>query len=180
MYVTYNFNFYRLKKISWRDTFSCFGWKCKSCCVQKQIDRDCAVLSVVLKSLIMDPCRIEAYIRATCSVLDFDIGELWCAKKQEGIHCFLQPDETAKFMTFYTWSIFFYKHREWIELEVSSALLKSNFRGLSLHACSTRQIPTIWQWRRIEAYSFSDYLQRCLWWWPNRMGKHKSNWWANR
>ncbi len=29
----------------------------------------------------MDPLRIESYLRSTCSVLDFDIGEVWCATK---------------------------------------------------------------------------------------------------
>lgn len=32
----------------------------------------------------MDPSRIESYLRSTCSVLDFDIGELWCARKLPG------------------------------------------------------------------------------------------------
>lgn len=32
----------------------------------------------------MDPSRIESYLRSTCSVLDFDIGELWCARKSSG------------------------------------------------------------------------------------------------
>lgn len=34
----------------------------------------------------MDPTRIESYLRSTCSVLDFDIGELWCARKLPGNH----------------------------------------------------------------------------------------------
>ena len=33
----------------------------------------------------MEPSRIEAYLRTTCSVLDFDIGELWCARKNPGM-----------------------------------------------------------------------------------------------
>lgn len=32
----------------------------------------------------MEPYRIEAYLRSICSVLDFDIGELWCASKPAG------------------------------------------------------------------------------------------------
>ena len=32
----------------------------------------------------MDPQRVEAYLRSICSVLDFDIGELWCARKVPG------------------------------------------------------------------------------------------------
>ena len=32
----------------------------------------------------MDPLRVEAYLRSLCSVLDFDIGELWCARKIPG------------------------------------------------------------------------------------------------
>eukprot|EP01038_Epipyxis_sp_PR26KG_P008566 gene8566-11573_t len=44
----------------------------------------------------MEPSLIESYLRSTCAVLDFDIGELWCARKM--------PDEkpTLKFLQLYT------------------------------------------------------------------------------
>jgi hypothetical protein len=34
----------------------------------------------VVKLRFMEPTRIEAYLRSACSALDFDVGELWCAK----------------------------------------------------------------------------------------------------
>mmetsp|Transcript_33406 Transcript_33406/g.48421 ORF Transcript_33406/g.48421 Transcript_33406/m.48421 type:complete len:1032 (-) Transcript_33406:413-3508(-) len=44
----------------------------------------------------MDPLRVEAYLRSICSVLDFDIGELWCARKEAG------KNPTLKFIQLYT------------------------------------------------------------------------------
>jgi hypothetical protein len=38
--------------------------------------------------IIMSAPRVEAYMRASCSVLDFDVAELWIATKEEGrFHC---------------------------------------------------------------------------------------------
>lgn len=39
----------------------------------------------------MDPLRIESYLRSACSVLDFDIGEIWCARKTLGMLYFVFP-----------------------------------------------------------------------------------------
>ena len=64
----------------------------------------------------MDPFRVEAYLRSICAVLDFDIGELWCARKEAGfVHIKLKvvqnsnstyfPTEkkpTLKFIQLYT------------------------------------------------------------------------------
>jgi len=32
----------------------------------------------------MDHLHMEAYVQATCSILDFDFGEIWTAKKEPG------------------------------------------------------------------------------------------------
>lgn len=32
----------------------------------------------------MDFARVEGYLRSACSVLDFDVGELWQAEKFQG------------------------------------------------------------------------------------------------
>ena len=32
----------------------------------------------------MDFARVEGYLRSACSVLDFDVGELWQAEKIQG------------------------------------------------------------------------------------------------
>lgn len=44
----------------------------------------------------MDSLRIEAYLRSACSVLNFDIGELWVARRLDG------QSPTLKFIQLYT------------------------------------------------------------------------------
>lgn len=44
----------------------------------------------------MDSARVEAYLRSICSVLDFDIGELWSVSKPSG------KSPTFNFIQLYT------------------------------------------------------------------------------
>ena len=45
----------------------------------------------------MDHLHMEAYVQATCSILDFDFGEIWTAKKEHGN--FMQTFEIASWVS---------------------------------------------------------------------------------
>lgn len=73
----------------------------------------------------MDPLRIESYLRSTCSVLDFDIGEVWCATKLPSKFFF--PREPVIFFVFSKINGFFrFVHRPKSFTEIYPIIYKSH------------------------------------------------------